>query len=75
MGAPSKTCKWRASLAVRIAKQWGVSEGSAVEMVSRGNEVLPRKKTDNLADMLATVTDENLHPEVYSGPAQGDEAW
>ena len=79
MGATSQICKWGASLAVRIpkpiAEQCGVREGSGVEMVLRGNEVLLRKKTDSLADMLATVTDENLHPEVDSGPAQGNEAW
>ena len=79
MGATSQICKWGASLAVRIpkliAERWGVREGSAVEMVLRGNEVLLRKKTDSLADMLATVTDENLHPEVDAGPAQGNEAW
>ena len=66
-------------MAVRIPKpiveQWGVHEGSAVEMVSRGNQVILRKKTYSLADMLATVTDENLHPEVDTGPAQGNEAW
>ena len=78
MGATSQICKWGSSLAVRIpkpiAEQWGVREGSAVDMVLRGNEVLLRKKTDSLADMLATVTDENLHPEVDAGPAQGNEA-
>lgn len=79
MGAQSKICKWGSSLAVRIpkpiAEQWGVHEGSAVEMISRGNQVILRKKTFNLAEMLATVTDENLHPEVDTGPAQGKEAW
>ena len=79
MGAQSQICKWGSSLAVRIpnpiAEQWGVHEGSAVEMVSRGNQVILRKKTYSLAEMLGTVTDENLHPEVDTGPAQGNEAW
>ena len=50
-------------------------ESSAVEMVSRGNQVILRKKTYSLAEMLATVTDENLHSEVDTGPAQVKEAW
>ncbi len=58
-----------------IAEQWGVHEGSTVEMVSRGNQVVLCKMTYSLADMLASVTDENLHPEVDTGPAQGNEAW
>ena len=58
-----------------IAEQWGVREGSTVEMVSRGNQVVLCKKTYSLADMLASVTDENLHPEVDIGPAQGNEDW
>ena len=33
------------------------------------------KETYNLEDMLARITDENLHPEVDTGPPQGNEAW
>ena len=79
MVAKSQIYKWGSSLAVRIPKpiteQWGVHEGSAVEMALRGHQVLLRKTTDSLAGMLATVTDENLHPEVDTGPAQDNEAW
>lgn len=79
MGPKSQICKRGSGLALRIPKpvveQWGVHDGSAVEMVLRGNQVVMRKKTSSLADMLATVTDENLPPEVGIGPAQGNEAW
>ena len=34
-----------------------------------------RKETYNLADMLAEITDDNLHPEVDTGPPQGNEEW
>jgi antitoxin component of MazEF toxin-antitoxin module len=34
-----------------------------------------RKRTYNLADMLAQVTADNLHPELDTGPAQGNEEW
>lgn len=79
MGPKSQICKHGDGLAVRISKpvvkQWGIRDGSAVETDSRGNKVVMRKKTYSLADMLATVTREKLHPEVDTGSAQGNEAW
>ncbi len=79
MGTKSRIAKWGTSLAVRIpkpiAEQWGVREGSAIEMVSQGDQVVMRKGTYNLDDMLGQVTADNLHPEVDSGSAQGNEAW
>ena len=47
-----------------IAEQWGVREGSAIEIVARGEQLVLRKRTYKLADMLAQVTAENLHPEL-----------
>ena len=48
MAAKSRICKWGSSLAVHIPKpipkQRGLHEGSAVEMVSRGNQVMLRQK-------------------------------
>ena len=58
-----------------IAEQWGVREGSAIEIVSRGEQLVLRKRTYKLADMLAQVTADNLHPELDTGPAQGNEEW
>ncbi len=79
MGAKSHISKWGSSLAVRIpkpiAEQWGVREGSAIEIVPRGEQLVLRKRTYKLADMLAQVTAENLHPELDTGPAQGNEEW
>ena len=79
MGAKSHVGKWGTSLAVRIpkpiAEQWGVHEGSAIEMVSRGDRVVMRKRTYDLADMLARVTTDNMHPELSTGPARGNESW
>jgi antitoxin MazE len=66
-------------LAVRIpkpiAEQWGVQEGSAIEIVSRGEQIVMRKRTYVLADMLAQVTADNLHSEFDTGPALGNEEW
>ena len=79
MGAGSHIARWGASLAVRIpkpiAEQWGVQEGSAIEMISLGNQVVMRKKGYDLDDMLDQVTGGNLHPEAETGLAQGNEAW
>ena len=79
MGAKSHVARWGSSLAVRIpksiAEQWGVHEGSAIEIVSRGEQVVMRKRAYNLTDMLAQVTDGNLHPELGAGPALGNEEW
>ncbi len=79
MGTKSRIAKWGTSLAVRIpkpiAEQWGVQEGSAIEMISQGDQIVMRKGSYDLDDLLEQVTPDNLHPEVDSGPAQGHEAW
>ena len=79
MGTKSHISKWGSSLALRIpksiAEQWGVREGSAIEIVSRGEQLVLRKRTYKLTDMLAQVTAENLHPELDTGPVQGNEEW
>ena len=79
MGAHLHVRKWGSSLAVRIpkaiAEQWGVSEGSAIEMASRGDRVVMRKRPYDLAGLLSLVTDDNLHPEQDIGEPQGKEQW
>ena len=79
MGPKSQIGKWASGLAVLIPKlfveQSGAHDSSVVERVSRGNKVVMRKKTYSLTEMLAAVTDENLHPEVDTGPAEGHEVW
>ena len=39
------------------------------------NQVVLRKRLFVLSDMLAEVTDDNLHAEQEAGPAQGNEGW
>ena len=79
MGAKSHISKWGTSLAVRIpkpiAEQWGVQEGSAIELVPQGDHVLLRKRSYDLASMLAEVGPSNLHPEQDTGSTQGNEEW
>ena len=79
MGASSHVAKWGSSLAVRIpkpiAEQWGVREGSRVEMTPRGDQLVVRRKAYDLAEMVGRMTARNLHSEVDTGPAQGNEEW
>ncbi|MYF65154.1 MAG: AbrB/MazE/SpoVT family DNA-binding domain-containing protein [Chloroflexi bacterium] len=79
MGAKTHVSRWGTSLAGRIPKaideQWGVQEGSAIELISRGGEVVLRKQPYDLEAMLAEVTPDNLHAEQDFGKPQGNEAW
>ena len=79
MGPTSYVSEWGSSLAIPIpriiANRWGVQEGSAIEIVSDGDEIILRKKSYDLSEMLAQVTDDNLHAEQDFGPAQGKEVW
>ena len=66
-------------LAVRIpkpvAEQLGIQEGSAIEILSRGDRMTIRRETFNLDDLLAQVTEDNLHGEQNPGPSRGNEEW
>ncbi|MDO8950936.1 MAG: AbrB/MazE/SpoVT family DNA-binding domain-containing protein [Actinomycetota bacterium] len=78
----TKVQKWGNSLAVRIPKTFaeevGLKDDTSIEMrlVKGGLLLAPTAEwTPSLDEMLATVTDSNLHDEVETGPAQGSEAW
>ena len=73
--------KWGNSLALRIPKlfanQIGLEPNSPVELSLRGAELVtvPVKSSGlKLDDLLAQVTEYNLHSEVDTGPAVGSEA-
>jgi antitoxin MazE len=74
--------KWGNSLALRIPKSFatevGLQTDSSVEvsMVDGKLVVAPVTKSQlTLKQLLMQVTDENLHHEVETGPAQGNEVW
>jgi antitoxin MazE len=74
--------KWGNSLALRIPKSFaaevGLDPNSSVEMSLRGGKliVVPADKPKlTLKQLLAQVTEENLHDEVDTGLAVGGEAW
>lgn len=74
--------KWGNSLALRIpralASQIGLESGSPVRLSLRRKELVivpvPRPRL-TLDDLLAQVTEENLHAETDTGRAVGGEAW
>ncbi|WP_407398365.1 AbrB/MazE/SpoVT family DNA-binding domain-containing protein [Treponema sp.] len=71
--------KWGNSLGFRIPSLWAkdneVSVGSKVEVIAEKGKmiILPQKKT--LENMMAMVTDENLHSEIETDSAVGNEEW
>ena len=79
MGARSHIVRWGSSLLIRIpkqvAEQWGVREGSRIEMVPRGDQLVVSKRAYDLTEMLARMTPETLHAGVDTGPAKGGEVW
>lgn len=77
----SQVQKWGNSLGLRIPKSFavevGLEQGSPVELSLTGGTlvVAPIVATEEtLDDLLAQVTDENLHGEVDFGPPVGKEA-
>ncbi len=76
--------KWGNSLALRIPKpiarrRIGVETGSVVRLsLLRGADltISPAKRSNaRLDDLLAGVTEYNLHGETDTGPAMGKEVW
>lgn len=78
----TKVQRWGNSLAVRIPRSFAqeahLQENNPVELrVIDGRivitQVSPPKVT--LDDLLARITDENIHREIPVGPSMGTEAW
>jgi antitoxin MazE len=72
--------RWGNSLAVRIPKvfasQMGVSENTTVELdLVDGVLILRPNTAPTLDELLADITEDNLHGEVDTGPAVGAEVW
>jgi antitoxin MazE len=72
--------KWGNSLALRIpraiAAQVGIEENSPVQLSVDGGGVMVLPIQDpeyRLEELLARVTDDNIHDEIDTGPAIGAE--
>lgn len=78
----TKVVKWGNSLGLRIPKSFAeevqISDGTEIDLSLKDGclviTVVPREKI-NLEDLLAGVTDENLHGEIGSGDSVGGENW
>ena len=59
MAAKTRIATWGSSLAIRIpkpiAEQWGVQEGSAIEIVPDGDTLMLRKQVYDLTSLLEQV--------------------
>jgi antitoxin MazE len=78
----SRVQKWGNSLALRIPKTFAAEAGfekeSSVDIsLEKGKLVVtPVTKPEySLEQLLDAVTPENLHPEIETGPAAGNERW
>jgi antitoxin MazE len=78
----AKVDKWGNSLAIRIppdlADDIHLAEGTEIDLrVIDGNIVIqPRiQKRYTLDELIAGITPENLHGEIDSGIAMGQEVW
>ena len=74
--------KWGNSLALRIpkavAEESRIRQGSVVDLRLRKGELVVKplvKPEYTLDELLAAVTDENLHGEVDTGVPKGRETW
>jgi len=78
----TKIRKWGNSLGLRIPKAFAeeasVGEGSTVDIsVLKGKLVIESTQTIayKLEELLAKVSKDNRHTEVFAGPAEGKEIW
>ncbi len=78
----TKIVKWGNSLGLRIPKSFAeevrVAEGSVVDLsMEDGNLVVKVAKPVevDLDDLLAGITDENIHGEIDTGDSVGGEIW
>jgi antitoxin MazE len=74
--------KWGNSLALRlpksVASHVGLSQGSEVEVSIEDNRLIltpVSSRRARLEALLDQIQDDQLHPEIETGPPMGHEAW
>ena len=63
------------SIPLEVARKWGLRAGAPIEIQQRDGEIVVRKKAYDLDLMLSQITEDNLHPEIDTGPPVGNEGW
>lgn len=77
----SRVSRWGNSLAIRIpasfSREVQLEAGDAVELHAEDGHLVitPVRKTYTLDELLAGITDENLHEETDWGRPMGKEVW
>ena len=78
----SRIQKWGNSLALRIpkslAQELGLDRGVPVDVLLEDGKLIivpVTKPPMTLERLLEQITDDNIHREVDTGPAVGEEAW
>jgi antitoxin MazE len=78
----SRIGKWGNSLAVRLPKafadEMNLSENASIRMMLKDGTLIiapEREPRRNLEELLAGVTDENIHGEWETGGPKGKEPW
>ncbi|MBE9077220.1 AbrB/MazE/SpoVT family DNA-binding domain-containing protein [Romeria aff. gracilis LEGE 07310] len=74
--------KWGNCLAVRIpeaiAQEMGITCGSMVELALERGKLTIRPAVDSpfsLDELLSEITKSNIHSEIETGAAEGNEVW
>ncbi len=80
MPKTTRISKWGSSLAVRIpkaiAEEWGVKEGTAIELSQDDQGIRLKKRKYDLDEMVASMKNADfLHPEFESDGPRGNEIW
>ena len=77
----SKISSWGNSLAIRIPQNilnaLNLKRDDKVIIKQHNNEIIitPAKKTYKLSDMLKQINSDNMHTEIDTGDAVGNESW
>ena len=79
MPKSTRISKWGSSLAVRIpkaiAEEWGVKEGTSVELSRDHKGLHLRKRRKTLEEMVESLKNADLHPEIETDGPRGNEIW
>ena len=76
----TKVSKWGSSLAVRIpkaiAEEWGVEEGTSLELSRNSKSLVMTKRGKSLEEMVESLKNADyLHPEIETDGPRGNEVW